>query len=158
MNKNKPPLRLVIIFVLYILCMIWLLFFYHRSPFFSDLSYMDSIKDRVNLSPFSTVNRYMNAIKNGKVIEIAMVNLIGNIIMFIPLGILLPSLWKQLDSFIHCFIGCFGLILMVEITQVFTLRGSCDIDDVILNLVGCIIGYIIHKKAGSSPRSAESES
>lgn len=97
----------------------------------------------------------MNAIKNGRVIEIAMVNLIGNIIIFIPMGILLPALWKQLDTFLNCFIACFGLILMAEITQVFTLRGSCDIDDIILNLIGCIIGYIIHRKASKASPSEE---
>ncbi|MCR4585800.1 MAG: VanZ family protein [Lachnospiraceae bacterium] len=150
MNRNKPPLRLVIIFVIYICFMIWLLFFFHRSPYFSELSYFDTIKGSINLQPFSTVNRYINALKNGRLIDIALINLIGNIIMFIPLGILLPSLWKQLDSFIRCLIGCFGLILMVEITQLFTLRGSCDVDDLILNLAGCIIGYFIHRRATQS--------
>ena len=150
MNEKKPPLRLVIIFVVYICFMIWLLFFYNRSPYFSALSYFDTLKGSINLRPFSTVSRYVTAIKNGRVIDIALVNLIGNILIFIPLGILLPSLWKQLDTLLHCTIACFGLILMVEITQLFTTRGSCDVDDLILNLTGCLIGYAIHRRASKA--------
>ena len=135
--------------------MIWLLFFFHRSPYFSEQSYFDTIKGSINLKPFSTMNRYLNALKNGRLIDIALINLLGNILIFIPLGILLPTLWKQLDTFLNCTVSCFGLILMVEITQLFTTRGSCDIDDLILNLIGCMIGYAIHAGASKTSPSGE---
>ncbi len=156
MSEKKPPLRLVLIFIFYILFMIWLLFFFNRRPYFSELSYLDTIGENINTTPFSTIGRYINAIKNGRLVSVALVNLIGNILIFIPLGMLLPSLWKILDTPVRILISCGGLILMVEITQLFTLRGSYDVDDIILNLSGCIIGYIIHRLIAVSHTSSSS--
>ena len=156
MSEKKPPLRLVIIFIFYICFMIWLLFFFNRRPYFSELSYLDTIGENINTRPFSTIGRYINAIKNGRLVSVALVNLIGNIVIFIPLGMLLPSLWKILDTPVRSIISCGGLILMVEITQLFTLRGSYDVDDIILNLAGCIIGYIIHRSISVSRTSSSS--
>ena len=41
-------------------------------------------------------------------------------------------------------LACTGIICLVELCQMVTLLGTCDIDDLILNLLGCAIGYGLH--------------
>ena len=71
-------------------------------------------------------------------------NLLGNIILFVPLGIILPIVtnWKYKTVIVGSFFSIF-----IEIFQLITLRGCFDFDDVILNSIGCVIGYGIYKTA-----------
>ncbi|BBF43414.1 D-alanyl-D-alanine carboxypeptidase [Lachnospiraceae bacterium KM106-2] len=67
-------------------------------------------------------------------------NFVGNIIMFIPIGFLLPAISKRYENGIRaCMIG-FCLSVIIELIQLFLARGT-DIDDVILNTAGTIVGY-----------------
>ena len=70
-------------------------------------------------------------------------NLGGNVIGFIPFGALLPSIGRKPSGFLRTtFIG-FELSLMVELSQLVLKVGSCDVDDIILNTLGGVIGYIL---------------
>ena len=73
-----------------------------------------------------------------------LLNVIGNVAMFIPSGIVLPIIYKRLDSFVKVILVGGGISLCIEIIQLpFRVRAS-DIDDLILNTVGVIIGYGIY--------------
>ena len=73
-----------------------------------------------------------------------LVNVIGNVAMFIPSGIVLPVIYKRLDTFVKVLLAGGGISLCIEIIQLpFRVRAT-DIDDVILNTVGVIIGYGIY--------------
>ena len=74
----------------------------------------------------------------------AFVNLAGNVIMFVPLGVFLPVIWKRLRSFWWFLLTSASLILLVEVLQYVTGLGSCDIDDLILNLPGTMLGWLCH--------------
>lgn len=64
-----------------------------------------------------------------------------NIFLFIPLGFLCPLISRHYQSIKHTFfIGC-GLSFSIEIVQLFTLYRATDIDDLIMNTVGTLIGY-----------------
>ncbi|WP_164668203.1 VanZ family protein [Virgibacillus doumboii] len=98
----------------------------------------------VNLVPFDTIEDYLFLFSHGYM-STAIINLIGNIIVFIPLGILLVLLNKKITPIKMITIG-FGSTLTIETTQlVFSMSGllsrSFDIDDLILNTLGVIIGY-----------------
>jgi len=69
------------------------------------------------------------------------INILGNIGVFIPFGILLTLLYdgSLKKSFIVFIIG----IIIVEILQLISHRGVCDVDDIMLNFVGFIVGYKI---------------
>lgn len=67
-----------------------------------------------------------------------------NVGMFVPIGYLLGVVIKQLDFIKILGIGCL-LSLTIEITQLLSRRGVCNIDDVIHNTLGCIIGYGIFR-------------
>ena len=61
--------------------------------------------------------------------------------MFTPLGFFLPCIWDSLQKFRRCIFCVVGVIVLIELIQLFTLLGSCDIDDLILNVVGAAAGY-----------------
>ena len=70
-----------------------------------------------------------------------------NILLFIPLGIFLPMLWKENynNKFSKVLIFGFLLSLIIEILQIFTFRLT-DINDLITNTLGTVIGYLIYMK------------
>ena len=73
-----------------------------------------------------------------------LLNVIGNLTMFIPSGIALPICFKRLDSFGNVVLAGFLSSLCIEILQLpFAVRCS-DVDDLILNTAGCAVGYGIY--------------
>lgn len=88
---------------------------------------------RVNLVPFQTIRFYLFS---GRVSNaVAFRNIVGNIVAFIPIGILVPLLRRDLSLGFTFLVG-FVLSAAIELTQYFTGLGSCDIDDLILNVLG----------------------
>ena len=71
----------------------------------------------------------------------AVKNLVGNVALFIPLGFFPPLLWDTCRKLWKTVALAATIMTIVELTQVLTLRGQCDIDDVILNTLGAAIGY-----------------
>lgn len=69
-------------------------------------------------------------------------NTILNIILFVPLGIMLPFLWKKYHSLKNTAIFSFLLSLSIELLQILTYRAT-DINDLIANTLGAILGYFI---------------
>ncbi|MFJ8104023.1 VanZ family protein [Lysinibacillus sp. NPDC096212] len=94
-----------------------------------------------NLVPFRTIETYISDLS----FSIAFMNIFGNIIPFIPMGFLIPMAFTSQRNIIKTMISCFLLILSVEILQLILFLGSFDIDDIILNLLSCFIGFILFK-------------
>ena len=70
-----------------------------------------------------------------------LLNVIGNAAMFIPSGIVLPLVYKRLNSFWKVLLAGMGISLSIEIMQLpFSVRAT-DIDDFLLNTIGVIVGY-----------------
>ena len=91
----------------------------------------------VNLIPFVKLLDY-----NSK--RDLLLNIIGNTAMFIPSGIILPIIYKKLDSFWKVAAAGAMISLCIEILQLpFSGRAS-DVDDLILNTAGVMIGYGIY--------------
>lgn len=68
-------------------------------------------------------------------------NSLLNIILFIPLGFLLPYIWKHFRFFKNTLFFGFGCTLFIEVMQIFTFRLT-DVDDLITNVTGTILGYL----------------
>ena len=79
----------------------------------------------------------------------------GNILAFIPLGFLLPAAFKVMRKWYRSALVSFFIILAIECFQLVTLLGSFDIDDISLNLVGSMIGYVIFYDVGNLVRYYE---
>lgn len=67
---------------------------------------------------------------------------VPNILLFVPLGFLLPLLWEKYENFGLTLLCGVSFSLSVEISQIFTLRAT-DIDDLIMNTLGTVVGYLI---------------
>lgn len=151
--KKNTILRLT--FALYCLLMLWLLFFQRMG---ADLPgpYLDRLKENLNLVPLYTIRRYAHILQSSTDAALrrhAVKNLGGNVILFVPFGFFLPRIWTKLRRFGRCML-CIALgVVAVECIQLFTLLGHCDIDDLILNMLGAAIGYWIYR-SGEKRRSA----
>lgn len=65
-----------------------------------------------------------------------------NIIMFMPLGFLLPLIWEKYRNPIKVFFTGFGFSLSIELCQLLNRRNT-DIDDLLMNTLGAILGYLV---------------
>ena len=90
----------------------------------------------VNLSPFHTIRNYM---KYAPTSDWLRVNIVGNIVMFIPWGFGLPLLWKKYRYFLKLAMMSLILPVCIEFIQLFVGR-TVDVDDVILNFMGSMLG------------------
>ena len=77
-------------------------------------------------------------------IEQFLIEKIPNIILFIPLGFFLPAVFKSNRKAYKTILITFALTFGIEFFQYFIGRSS-DIDDIITNLLGGIIGFIVFK-------------
>jgi len=68
---------------------------------------------------------------------------IANVIMFMPLGFMLPLLWREYHNPLRVLFFSFGLSMVIEISQLFNHRVT-DIDDLITNTLGGLLGYVIY--------------
>ena len=68
---------------------------------------------------------------------------IENIMMFVPLGILLPMLFKKIRKLQYCALTGFLCSCTIEVSQMITQRGFCQLDDVVTNTVGTFVGWRI---------------
>ncbi len=73
----------------------------------------------------------------------AFINVIGNTAMFIPIGIILPLVYKKLNRHWKAISAGVGVSLCIEIIQLPFYDRFSDIDDLLLNSIGYIIGYLI---------------
>ena len=148
MKKKKYPKSTPLwrfLFVVYALVMLWLLF---DRPLAQDTgrTYAELLRSNMNLVPLRTIGNYWKVVRRmdfSPLFYHSVINLGGNIFLFIPIGYFLPRLWKPMRSFFVFLLTCFLSITLVELIQLVTLLGCLDIDDLILNLFGMIVGYIL---------------
>ena len=144
-NLKKKLLRAG--FAAYILLMLWLLFIRFRGVELTD--YRAQLPGRINLIPFSSMGSMLRALWHNPypaVLWTVVYNIGGNILMFVPLGFFLRVLFPKCRRFLRC-MGTVVLIMStVELCQLLTLRGFCEVDDVLLNVAGAAIGWWIAKK------------
>lgn len=70
-------------------------------------------------------------------------DIIGNIMMFIPMGILVPLFIRKADSLKRIALSGFIVSVLIEITQLITTRGYFETDDMLNNTLGTLIGAFI---------------
>ena len=86
-------------------------------------------------------------------------NVLLNIALFVPLGFLLPLLSKPFRKWYAALGAGFGVSLLIELSQFFTGRGMCDVDDLFTNTLGAMLGWCaamlvlaLHQKSRAWPR------
>jgi len=91
-----------------------------------------NLSSRFNFVSF--IPKWINHLDN----KLVLYYLIGNVLVYIPIGLI----FRYFKSFIYSFIYCFLLILLFETLQAVTNLGYFDIDDIILNSIGALMGIL----------------
>ena len=137
-SKRNRRIRVLgkILFVLYIVFIIYFLLFsdwYGRTGEMQEYHY--------NFVLFQEIKRFWKY--RDQVGFFAMfTNLFGNVIIFVPFGFFMPMA-SRYRSFFSTVFYSFGLSLCVETFQLLTKVGSVDVDDLLLNTIGGLCGYIL---------------
>ena len=93
-----------------------------------------------NFTPFKTILYFLSGWERK---SIALENLLGNFVGFMPLGLLAPLLFEKVRSVRSMLVFSFLTSLGFELTQLVTGLGIFDVDDLLLNTAGGVIGYLI---------------
>lgn len=139
--------KLRLLFVLYLLLVIQLLIF--KYPYEELRAIVAGWEkhvileglDSANFVPFKTIKMYIHYAYKLNSFE----NLVGNVAVFMPFGYLLPmvSSSKKTGFLVLCY--AFFFSLFIELFQLFSAFGAFDVDDLILNSAGALLGYLIYK-------------
>lgn len=132
-------------FILYLILLSSLLFI--DASFLRDIVYTEGFfayaKDHLNLIPFRTILLYIRGTLSGALLfSDLIVNLFGNIVAFMPFGFFLPKFFPSLRQKKNFILSMIGIIGAIEIMQFVLRTGVCDIDDLLLNLLGA---YLVFK-------------
>ena len=138
-TKQRTKLLLEVCFILYLIILFYFLFFcdrYGRTEFRDNYHY--------NLVPFQEIKRF---IKYREIlgIESFLVNIVGNVLAFSPFGFLLPILTSKKRGIFYVTLVSFEFSLFIELMQLITKVGSYDVDDLIMNTIGGMLGYILYR-------------
>ncbi len=102
------------------------------------------IRESVNLVPFKTIRLYIFNIRNDRIMwRDFIVNIVGNICAFMPMAFFLPLLFDRCKKRLPFYLTVTLSVVAIEVIQLLTRRGSCDVDDLILNVLGAAILYEI---------------
>lgn len=96
----------------------------------------------INLNPLISIASFLRSFQYGGIRVI--IFFIGNIFVFVPLGFSPPLVMKN-SSFLKTMALCLLIIIGIELTQFAACLGYADLGDVILNMIGSLIGFIVYK-------------
>lgn len=96
-----------------------------------------------NFIPFKTIKMYIRYYDLPGLRSFS--NLFGNILIFIPMGIMLPIVHKASKNPLVMLLNAFIFVLGIEVFQLFSAFGAFDVDDIILNCFGVLIGRALYQ-------------
>lgn len=152
MKKENVPWKgkfsvstLKIVFLIYILLLLKVIVF--KMPFYKMQEIVNTWTREViwegmgsaNFTPFRTIKMYCKYWGRGLH---SFENLVGNVVAFIPLGYLLPRIYKRAQNILICMGSVFLFVLFIELFQLLSAFGAFDVDDIILNCLGALLGFI----------------
>ena len=128
--KKEIKIVFSISFIFYLFVLGFILFLGSRGyrGYGSDLSLLEYMKNSSNFVPFRTIDLYFQALINRNInLDIPIKNLVGNFILFLPMGIYLPFFIKKINKVMVFSISMILLLFIIEVMQLVTRRGSFDI-------------------------------
>ncbi len=141
-NRKSQSVLLYAVFIFYIILFLSIVIFKYVSllELFSENR---TVYRSFNILPFYTIKSYLMGTVDVSH-SVGFNNIFGNIALFIPLGIYLQLFKKNKKVFVN-FASIFAISLSIEIIQFIFGLGATDIDDVLLNCAGGIIGILCYK-------------
>lgn len=128
-----------LLFGIYIILMVYFLFFAESMG-----RNLSTEEYHYNLYPFREIRRYLVYYQVIGVHTVCL-NLAGNVAAFVPFGLFFPLLSRKNRGFWKVTLISFEVSLLVEMIQLATRVGSCDVDDIILNTLGGMLGHLCFK-------------
>lgn len=130
--SNILSSTLLFMYIIYLLYLVFFSTYYGRGYFHRSYNFI----------PFKTIVEYMFFSSS---LNATVLNIVGNILAFVPMGFLVPIVFSKINRF-----KCIAILVLIstisiEIIQFIIGVGTCDIDDVILNWLGGVIGFQIYK-------------
>lgn len=133
----------MIVFMIYIFNLLYVLLF---DPDFGRQAQYLADYENINLEFMKTIQLFIRGYQLGVLsIERILVNLLGNIFIFMPMAYFLPLYFKKKRKWYVFFITIACMVMCVEVIQVFLKSGAGDIDDWFLNVIGAILFYGVLK-------------
>lgn len=108
-------------------------------------------KMNTNIIPFQNTYTYLMESHQYN-LDIVLQNTIGNILIFIPLGFFFILLFRKFGTILKVAMAGFTVTAAIEVTQFFLQIGQFDVDDILLNTMGTIVGGIIFKASNKTSR------
>ena len=124
--------------VLFVLYIIFVFYFLLISEIYGRTGEMQEY--HYNLILFKEIKRFWNY-RNQLGIFATATNLLGNVLIFLPFGFFMAMASKY-RSFLSTVIYSFALSLTIELSQLFMKVGCFDVDDLLLNTIGGMIGFL----------------
>jgi glycopeptide antibiotics resistance protein len=109
---------------------------------FADILSFGAFQHRYNLIPFLVFKETYQAVFVDHCFSYFIINFLGNIMIFIPIGFFIPLLWHKMRSLGKTVLCGFIISLFIELIQFPLYRGT-DIDDLWLNTLGVLVGYFV---------------
>ncbi len=138
MTSKYFKMAILVIFILYILFIIFAVLLKNGDALFMREAIKNTHALPVSITPFVSILPYL---KGETSISIAARNLLGNTLIFSPLGFILPLLSDRFSKFKNILFISVIFSLSIEISQLIFYLGACDVDDLILNVVGSLLGF-----------------
>lgn len=125
-------------FVIYVIVLFYFLFFSEGlGRTYSERTY------HYNLIPFKEIKRFIRY-RDILGTQAVLLNLWGNVIAFVPFGVFLPLFYQRCRKGIYTVLYSFELSLTVEVIQLIFKVGSFDVDDLLLNTAGGMLGFAVY--------------
>lgn len=134
-TRNIRKICLSVLLAIYLLCVFWGVFLYHRMP---------CLNFNVNYVPFRTIATDVIRIVSGdaSVARNAAKYLVLNLLLFVSFGCLLYMIGEKMQVYKRFIFAPLALSLLIELGHYLTHLGVADIDNVILNVCGATIGFL----------------
>ena len=138
-KKNEMSFKILkwSVFILYIGALVYFMFF-------AELLGRTQITRayRYNLEPLKEIKRFVTYYHQLG-IQAVLANLVGNVVAFMPFGFCLPMVSEHRIKLFSVTLYTFDLSLIIEMIQLVSKVGSFDVDDLLLNTIGGVMGYIM---------------
>ena len=138
-DKREAALTIFVLFTVALLALAFEGTYGKPSAMIESMRHRVSSGERINLVPFRTISTFFCHFMP----DIFLVNIVGNIVMFMPWGFGIVLLWKKNRSVGRVLFLCFLITALIEMVQLFIGR-SVDVDDLILNFAGGCAGAALY--------------
>ena len=138
-DKRETALALFVLFTVALLALAFEGTYGTPSAMIESMRHRVTSGERINLVPFRTIGTFFLHFMP----DIFLVNIVGNIVMFMPWGFGVVLLWKKNQSVGRVLFLCFLITALIELGQLFINR-SVDVDDLILNFAGGCAGAALY--------------